>query len=194
MTADIFPSLLSSFGLVAIAEIGDKSQLVCMALAARHPHWPVFWGASTAFMLLNLIAVLFGVSVASWIPESVLTAAVTLLFFAFGLQALLAKTEEEDIDLNQAPSRSIFMTTLAMIVMSEFGDKTQIAVAGLSTSMPLVAVWLGASLALILLTALGVWLGKALLKTLPLQWLQRIAGALFLTFATFAGYRLFTLF
>ena len=48
---------LSSFTFVALAEMGDKSQLVCMTLAARHRHWPVILGASTAFILLNTLAV-----------------------------------------------------------------------------------------------------------------------------------------
>jgi hypothetical protein len=51
---------LSTFTLIALAEVGDKSQLVCMTLAARHRHWPVILGATTAFLVLNTLAVLFG--------------------------------------------------------------------------------------------------------------------------------------
>ena len=51
---------LSTFTLIALAEIGDKSQLVCMSLATRHHHWPVILGASTAFLILNALAVIFG--------------------------------------------------------------------------------------------------------------------------------------
>lgn len=56
---------LSAFTLIALAEIGDKSQLVCMTLAARHRHWPVMLGATTAFLILNVLAVLFGAGVAA---------------------------------------------------------------------------------------------------------------------------------
>ena len=62
---------LSTFTLVALAEIGDKSQLVCMTLAARYRHWPVILGAATAFLILNTLAVLFGAGVAAWVPEQV---------------------------------------------------------------------------------------------------------------------------
>lgn len=59
---------LSAFSLIALAEIGDKSQLVCMTLAACHRHWPVLLGASAAFIVLNVLAVLFGAAVATWVP------------------------------------------------------------------------------------------------------------------------------
>jgi hypothetical protein len=54
--------------LIALAEIGDKSQLVCMTLAARHRGLPVVIGAIAAFAVLNLLAVLFGAAVAAWLP------------------------------------------------------------------------------------------------------------------------------
>ena len=64
-----FSVTISSFTLISLAEIGDKSQLVCMALAARHRHWPVILGATMAFLALNTLAVLFGAGVAAWVPE-----------------------------------------------------------------------------------------------------------------------------
>lgn len=54
--------------LIALAEFGDKSQLVCMTLAARHRGLPVVFGAVAAFAILNLLAVLFGAAVAAWLP------------------------------------------------------------------------------------------------------------------------------
>ena len=79
---------LSTFTLIALAEIGDKSQLVCMTLAARHRHWPVILGATTAFLILNALAVLFGAGVAAWVPERVTAGLVAVLFGAFGIHSL----------------------------------------------------------------------------------------------------------
>ena len=59
---------VTTFGLVALAEMGDKSQLVCIGLAARHRGLPVLIGAVAAFALLNLIAVVFGAGLAQWLP------------------------------------------------------------------------------------------------------------------------------
>ena len=193
MQADFIPSLLSTLSLVSLAEIGDKSQLVCMALATRYRHWPVLWGAAVAFMLLNLLAVAFGASVAAWLPEIVITGIVAIMFIVFGIQAIKTPEEDEEVDIDQNASHSIFITTFLMILLSEFGDKTQIAVAGLSTTLSAVPVWIGASIALIAISALGIWAGKSLTGRVPMHWLHRIGGVLFLTFAVFASVRFVSL-
>ena len=192
MLIEQLSSILSSFSLVALAEIGDKSQLVCMALATRYRHWPVFWGAVLAFLVLNGLAVTLGATVAAWVPESVLAGIVALMFLIFGIQTFLSADEEDDPELVKAAGHGIFITTLLMIFLSEFGDKTQIAVAGLSTTLSPFAVWLGASIALIMTSGLGIWLGKHLLKKLPLRVLTRVGGVVFILFAAFAGYRAVT--
>ena len=60
------------FGLIFFAELGDKSQIVCMTLAARHRHWPVLSGVVIAFLLLNTLAVAFGAGLAHWVPQRLL--------------------------------------------------------------------------------------------------------------------------
>lgn len=179
---------LSTLVLISLAEIGDKSQLVCMTLAARHRPWPVIIGASVAFILLNAVAVIFGAGVASWLPERVTAGIVAVLFASFGIHALRSH-EEPPEDAVERPGHSIFFTTLLLILAAEFGDKTQIAVAGLAGSMSPWPVYLGASAALILISALGVRAGRWLLKHLPLAWLHRIGGGVFLVFALFAAWR-----
>jgi putative Ca2+/H+ antiporter (TMEM165/GDT1 family) len=81
-----FPSVLfSSFSLIGLAEMGDKSQLVCMTLAAQYRAWPVLSGAVAAFSVLNLMAVLFGTAIAHWLPENIVVIIVGLLFLFFGI-------------------------------------------------------------------------------------------------------------
>jgi len=180
---------LSAFTLVSLAEIGDKSQLVCMTLAARHRHWPVLLGAAAAFIVLNVLAVVFGASVAAWIPERVTAAIVALLFGAFGIHALRAHDDSESEVVVEPSGHGIFFTTLLLILVAEFGDKTQIAIAGLASSMAPLPIWIGATAALIMVSALGVWAGRTVLQRLPLHWLHRIGGAVFLIFALAAGWR-----
>jgi putative Ca2+/H+ antiporter (TMEM165/GDT1 family) len=182
---------LSTFTLIALAEIGDKSQLVCMALATRHRHWPVILGATTAFLVLNTLAVLFGAGVAAWVPEQVTAGLVALLFGAFGIHALGKQDYGESDDLAERSGHGIFLTTLLLIFVAEFGDKTQIAVAGLAGSFDPLPVWLGATTALIMVSVLGVWAGRTVLQRLPLLWLHRISGGLFLLFALLAAWRAF---
>ena len=180
---------LTSFTLIGLAEIGDKSQLVCMTLAARHRHWPVLLGAATAFLVLNTLAVMFGAGVAAWVPERVTAAIVALLFGAFGIHALYAQNVDQSEEVVERSGHGIFFTTLLLILVAEFGDKTQIAVAGLAGSMAPLPVWIGATTALIMVSALGVWAGRTVLQRLPLHWLHRVGGGIFLVFALVAGWR-----
>ena len=109
---------LSAFSLIALAEIGDKSQLVCMTLATRHRHWPVILGASTAFLLLNALAVLFGAGVAAWIPERLISGIVAMLFGFFGVHSLLNQNNENAGSVIEKPSHGISLTTLLLIICS----------------------------------------------------------------------------
>jgi putative Ca2+/H+ antiporter (TMEM165/GDT1 family) len=101
----------TSFALIAAAEIGDKSQLVCMTLASRHRATPVMLGAVAAFALLNTLAVVFGVAIASWLPEYVVGATVAVLFAVFGIHALRTEDGDEDEELEEKSGHGIFFTT-----------------------------------------------------------------------------------
>ncbi len=180
----------ATFLLIALAEFGDKSQLVCMTLAARHRGLPVVLGAVAAFAILNLLAVLFGAAVAAWLPEWVVTLAVAVLFTVFGISALRFEEEEDDEEIEEKPGHGIFATTFLMIFLAEFGDKTQIAVAGMGSAADASATWVGATLALACTSLLGVFAGRRLLNHLPLKWIHRISGVFFLLLALLATLRL----
>jgi putative Ca2+/H+ antiporter (TMEM165/GDT1 family) len=185
---------LSSAGttllLIALAEFGDKSQLVCMTLAARHRGLPVVLGAVAAFALLNLLAVAFGAAVAAWLPEWTVTLAVGALFLIFGINALRYSDDEDDETVEEKPGHGIFATTFLLIFLAEFGDKTQIAVAGLGSTQPATAVWAGGTLALAGTSLLGVVAGRRFLNRMPLLWIHRISGTFFLILAALAFARL----
>jgi putative Ca2+/H+ antiporter (TMEM165/GDT1 family) len=190
-TLATFPvALISSFTVIVLAEIGDKSQLVCMTLAARYRPWPVLLGAIVAFAILNSIAVLFGAAAAQWLPENVVLGIVGVLFLLFGVHALRhANEQEQAVDANRG-SHGLFLSTLLLITVAEFGDKTQIAVAGLSSTSDPYAVWLGATLALALTSALGVWAGRLIMQRISVSLLHRISGGLFIVLGLVALLRL----
>lgn len=185
-----FSSAGATFLLIALAEFGDKSQLVCMTLAARHRGLPVILGAVAAFAILNLLAVLFGAAVAAWLPEWVVTLAVAALFAVFGISALRYSEDDDDEAIEEKPGHGVFATTFLLIFVAEFGDKTQIAVAGMGSTANTAAVWAGATLALACTSLLGVFAGRKLLHRLPLVWIHRISGAFFLLLAALAIARL----
>jgi putative Ca2+/H+ antiporter (TMEM165/GDT1 family) len=189
MSLDSFPPALATFLLIGLAEFGDKSQLVCMALAARHRAAPVLLGACMAFVILNALAVVFGAGLAAWLPDRVMAGLVALAFVGFGIHALLAGSEEDLEEPRERAAHGIFLATLSLIVVAELGDKTQIAVAALGGTFDPLPVWFGATLALIALSALGVWVGRTYLKRLPMVWLHRLAGLTFLGVGSLAAWR-----
>ena len=179
----------TSYALVIVAEMGDKSQLVCMTLAARHRARPVIFGAIAAFALLNTLAVLFGVAIANWIPDSIVAAIVSVLFAIFGIQALFFNEAEQDTEVLKKSGYSLFLTTFLLITIAEFGDKTQLAIIALSsTALPL-AIWIGATLALATTSILGVIAGRTLLQKIPLVLLHRLSGLFFLILAALSAYQ-----
>lgn len=180
----------TAFGLIALAELGDKTQLVCMTLAARHPPAPVLIGAVLAFATLNLLAVLFGASVAAWVPEWVTATIVAVLFAVFGWRSW-READAETVEVTEKSGRSVLLSTFALIFLAELGDKTQLAVAGLASTEAALPVWVGGTLGLAATSALGVLAGRTVLQRLPMSLLHRISGVLFLLLAAIAGWRAF---
>lgn len=186
---ELLAPLIKSFMLVFIAEFGDKSQLVCMTLAARYRPAVVLIGAVLAFAALNLLGVTVGVLVAQWVPDWIVLAIVMLLFLLFGFQALRSAGEEDE-DGDSKVGKHLLVSVFLLIFLAEFGDKTQLAVAGLASVESAVGVWLGSTLALIGTTLLGVLAGRTLLQRLSVAWVQRGSGVVFILFALLAGYEL----
>lgn len=180
-------SFLEVFALVFLAEFGDKSQLIAMTLAARHRASTVVLGAVAAFALLNLMAVLVGGALAQWLPQWVIALVVGLLFLWFGWQAITAAEEDEDAPDVHVGAR-LLISVFLLIFMAELGDKTQLAVAAMGGINPAVPTWAGATVALFLTTLLGVVFGAVVLKRLPMHWLHRGSGVLFMVFAVIALY------
>lgn len=178
----------SSFFLVALAEIGDKSQLVCMTLASRYAPLPVTMGAALAFMVLNLLATLFGSALAAWLPVWAVSLAASVLFAAFAFYAWRQAPEDEDAAAASLPLRgkgffAVLLASLLLIFLAELGDKTQLTVAGLASTQTSVSVWLGASLALTATSAVAAYGGASILQRFSPRLITRSAAALFLLFA-----------
>jgi putative Ca2+/H+ antiporter (TMEM165/GDT1 family) len=190
--AELSATAATSFALIAAAEIGDKSQLVCMTLASRHRAMPVLLGAIAAFAFLNTLAVVFGVAIASWLPEYIVAATVAFLFAAFGIHSLRVQEDDEDEEVKEKSGHGIFFTTFLLITVAEFGDKTQLAVVALSSTVAPVAVWLGSTIALASTSALGILAGRTILQKVPLVLLHKMSGTIFLVLSAFAIYRAYT--
>ena len=184
----------SSYLLIFAAEIGDKSQLVCMALAAKYRAAPVILGSALAFILLNTLAVVFGVAIANLVPEVFVSAIVAVLFATFGIHALRVEENQDDESMSISSDNHIFIATFSLITVAEFGDKTQLAVVALSSTNIPIAIWFASTSALITTSVLGVWVGRTLLQRIPITLLHRISGVIFVFLAILAAYKTYITF
>ena len=181
---ELFEPFLKVFVLIFLAEFGDKSQLVCMTLSARYRAFPVLLGSMLAFSALNLLAVVFSAALSLYLPKELIFAAVGVLFLVFGVQSLRAEEEDEESELKVG--RHLLASVFLLIFLAELGDKTQLSIAGLAAVEQAWVVWLAGTSALLVTTLMGVWLGRVALQRIPLLWVHRGAGVLFIGFALIA--------
>ncbi len=183
LAAPLFTTSLLTFWAIFLAEMGDKSQLVCMTLAAKHRSRPILIAAVLAFGLLNLIAVVLGNALSLWISEFWMTLIAACAFAYFGISNLRGEDEDDDDDDAVKSKGNLVLSTFLLLLVAEMGDKTQLAVVTLSTTHSPLAVWLGATLALVTTSALGIYAGRRWLSKLDMSLLHKISGAFFLVLA-----------
>ncbi len=185
----------STFGIIFLAELGDKTQLTAMALATRYPWKRVFIGLAGAFALLNLAAVLLGSLLFTVLPLFWIKVASAMLFLFFGVTTLRAKEfdeAEEQQEESQFRARGPVATSFIMIMLAEIGDKTQLVTASLAAqhASP-VAVFAASTLALWSVSLIGIFAGRQLVRLISLATLHKIAGCLFLVFGAAVLYQAF---
>jgi len=172
---------LTTFGVIFLAELGDKTQLTAMALAARYPWKRIFLGIALAFTLLNVGAVLVGKALFVLFPLFWTRLASAGLFLYFGISTII--NSGPDKEEHKVSASTAVRTAFLMILLAELGDKTQLVTLSLSAQYDSpVAVFCGSTLALWLVSLLGIFLGKQLLRIMPLHYIHRAAGVLFLVF------------
>lgn len=172
-------AVLISTGLVALAEIGDKTMLLAMVLAAawRRP-LPIILGILAATLLNHLFAGVAGSVLARFMLGEWLRWAMGLAFIGFGVWALIPDRLESRNDAEEKTFAGVFWTTAAAFFVIEMGDKTQIATALLAARFEtLVPVIAGSTLGMMLVNGPAVLAGEALSRRLPLKWI-RVAAAL----------------
>ncbi len=188
-TLDALSTLGMSTLVVAIAEIGDKTQLLALLLAARFRRpWPIIAGIFIATILNHALAGWLGALVASHLTPNLLRWIVAGSFFAIGLWAL--KPDKIDEDSEKLPARGAFVATVIAFFLAEIGDKTQIATVVLAAKSPLLwPVVMGTTIGMLLANVPVVLLGSRFAAKLPLKAARFAAAALFLAIAIWVGVR-----
>lgn len=171
-------ALSTSFLLVALAEIGDKTQLLSFVLAARlRRPWPIIAGIFVATLVNHGLAGSVGAWLATLLSPEILRWSVGILFIAFGLWTLKPDTLDEE---PEARSGGAFVTTLVAFFLAEMGDKTQFATIALAARFDALArVVVGTTLGMLAANVPAVLIGEKLAHKLPMDWIRRAAALVF---------------
>ena len=173
-------AFLISTGIVALAEMGDKTQLLALLLAARfRKPWPIVWGILVATLANHALAGALGASVTTFLGPTTLRWLLGVSFLVMAAWMLVPdKLEDEEQDM--APKFGVFGTTVVAFFLAEMGDKTQIATVMLAAQyQSWVWVVAGTTLGMMLANAPVVWLGERITRLVPLIWVHRISAAVF---------------
>lgn len=176
-------SLLVSTATVALAEIGDKTQLLALLLAARYRKpVPIVLGILAATLLNHALASWFGAAVSQWLSPEVLRWVVVASFLGVALWTL--KPDRLEDDEAKLPARGAFIATSMAFFLAEIGDKTQVATVLLAAKYtPLWQVITGTTLGMLLANVPVVALGSRFADRLPLRAARIVAALVFLALA-----------
>lgn len=177
-------SVLPALGLVFLAELGDKTQLVALGMGARHRLAPVLLGVALAYMVTNLVSVVIGGVLGTALPTRGIGIAGGVLFLGFAAWNLRAGAEadEDDPDLAAVAGRYVVLSVALAMFVAEMGDKTMLATATLAAQGNPVLVWVGATIGIILSGFVGVFVGRATGARLPEHAIRWGSSALFAAF------------
>lgn len=186
----MFESLLVPTGIVAIAEIGDKTQLLALLLAARfRKPWPIIVGIIIATLANHAAAGAVGSWVASFFSATTLSAVLAVAFLAVAMWTLVPDKLDDD-QASSLKRYGPFLTTLIAFFLAEMGDKTQVATVILAAQYPhFWLVILGTTLGMLLANVPVVLLGNFAAERLPLTLIRRVAASAFAVLALLAGYQ-----
>jgi len=171
-------TLLVSTAAVAIAEIGDKTQLLSLILAAKYRRpWPIVIGIFIATLANHALAGAVGAVVAQWFSPQTLRWIVAASFFAVALWTLKPDAADEE-GAERGSTHGVLVATLIAFFLAEMGDKTQVATVVLAAQYhPLWQVVAGTTIGMLLANVPVVWLGTRFASRLPLK-AARIGAAL----------------
>jgi len=172
-----------SLGVVFAAELGDKSQLMALAFAARYRPLPVLAGITAATALVHGLSVVLGAGVASRMDAGVVSLIAGLAFFAFAAWTVRGDVlTVEDEEKARRGGRSAFWAAGVAFFVAELGDKTMLATITLAARYDVVGTWAGSTVGMVIADALAIAAGAVLGRRLPERTVKIVAAALFVVF------------
>jgi Ca2+/H+ antiporter, TMEM165/GDT1 family len=170
-----------SAGIVALAEMGDKTQLLALVLAVRfRKPWPIVLGILIATVINHALAGAVGAWVTTLLGPTALRWILGVSFVAMAVWMLVPDMLEEDTDAGKMPRWGVFGTTLVAFFLAEMGDKTQIATIILAAQYQ-AFFWVvaGTTVGMMLANAPVVWLGERMTRHVPIRLVHLISALIF---------------
>lgn len=179
-------ALTLSFGIIFLAELGDKSQLMAMTFAARYRATTILVAITVATALVHLVSVGIGAAVGAALPTELISVIAGIAFLGFAAWTLRGdELTEDEADRSRGTTRSVLLTVGVAFFLAELGDKTMLATVTLATDNGLLGTWIGSTLGMVAADALAIVVGQQLGARLP-ERTVRIGAAI--TFVGFGVY------
>lgn len=173
-------AFITSLLFVVLAEMGDKTQLLAMAFAARYPWRTVMWGVFAATILNHLFAVVVGNYLTHLVPLSYIQIAAAASFIVFGLWTIRGDALDGE---DKKTGRSPFWTVAIAFFLAEMGDKTQLATVALAAQFnTIIPVWLGTTTGMLIADGIGIIFGIVMGKKIPERTVKWAAALIFIAF------------
>ncbi|MDL9947416.1 TMEM165/GDT1 family protein [Gordonia sp. ABSL11-1] len=177
-------ALLLSFGVIFVAELGDKSQLMAMTYALRYRWWVVLLAITVATTAVHAVSVFFGHFLGLSIPADLMSILAGIAMLVFGLWTLRGDhLDDDESSKAERVGASVFFAVMSSFFLAELGDKTMLATITLSTNNDWLGVWIGSTVGMVAADALAIAVGALLGRHLPERIIARGAAVLFFGFA-----------
>ncbi|MDN5913722.1 MAG: TMEM165/GDT1 family protein [Pseudonocardia sp.] len=177
-----------SFGVIFVAELGDKSQLMAMTFATRYRALPVLIGITIATSVVHLVSVAVGYGLGAAIPTGWISLVAAVAFLGFGAWTLRGDSlsDDEEAKAQKAGGSAVIAVSVAFF-LAELGDKTMLATITLATGHGWFGVWLGSTVGMVVADALAIAVGRQLGRRLPERVIAVGAATLFVIFGLWLG-------
>ena len=193
------PTVIAAFATVFLAELPDKTMIAAIVLSSRFNRPLAVWIGAASALTLQMVIAVTAAQLLRLLPDRPVQFAVSGLFAVGAVvlwrshdalserdESLAVGLPDDESDDGRVPTltaRRITATVFGIVFVAEWGDLTQLATASLATTRPPLSVLVGASLAMISVSAIGVLAGRALLRVVPERVLHRAAAIVFATLA-----------
>lgn len=179
---EFLSAFLVAFALIFVAEMGDKSQLLSLWFATKYRVLTVLAGVTCAVVILQLVAVVVGVVFNTVLPDQVFLTLAGIAFFVFAAWSLRPEDDDEVEDTVNVRRFGAFGIVFLSFLVSELGDKTQLATVTLAGDRNPFGVWAGSTLGMVGSNSIAIFIGAKAGKRLPRRAISYGAALLFAVF------------